>query len=420
MTPGAVTAKPAGFDGSSIESLLMTLLFPLMIVSLAFSQSPPIAIGRVIGQIASPLSIAVALATVLVALRTSAWPTGALGLLLFLRGLRFGAPESGRLDLIYTVVGAAVFSAAGALVIARRPGLLQRQFVIFCIISLPIMLLQVIGVGWSQVLRTDIHQVALGFTQVPTLFVLPGQVVHNTLQFRPAGPIYANDVTSMIVAFGLGGYYGGLRRSNLSWSDAVVLGVVVMLMAKITFLVLLFLLWARTRIGPAERRHVWASLGLFLTLLAVYGVLFPGLSAYNLSPVEAWFNFQVRMVDLLVSSGIPFLGRLAHRFPYLVFVKVNPMGNQSGYALALKQIRFLIPGLVLSAAGAWLAVRELRRLDVRQRREVLGVALAAVLVPLSSVALGHFIFWFLAGGALLPFWRAADPGFGGVVSEPVQ
>jgi len=389
----------------------MFLLFPVLIVSFALNQVRPMPVVMAIGQLASISATLIAIVVILTALPNSIWPAMLFAILLVLRGSRFAVVESTTLDVVYTVALAAVSSAAGGLIVVRQPGLLQRQFAIFCALSAPLMFLQIIGVEWTQILRTDVGLPELQHGMVRTLFAPAGEVVINTVQPRPAGFLHANNAASVVAALGLALHYGRLPASGrLSWADGAVLTAAVMLMAKLTFIVLLMLWLMRMAMGRDARRHVLASMGIVAGLLVVYRVLFPALFVHNLSYDAFLFDAQIRVAELLMVTGIPAFVQLAERFPGEVLRSLS-QGAQSGYTTVLEHARTLLPALVVSLPYAWLGLKTLRRFDRNLKRQVLAVAIAAVLAPAITTFLGTAMFWFLAAAALLPLWQLADPAF---------
>lgn len=411
MTTIQVPVGRSRLDAAQVSALLMQALFPLMVASFTLAQYRPMPLVMAAGQAASLASLLVALALLVTALPDSVWPFALSGILLVLRGARFAAVDSTLLLVAYTAVGACIFSAAGALIVSRRPGLLQRQITLLCAVSIPLMLLQTIGVPWTQILRTDLDPPELGFTQFRTLFVPAGQVVITTLQSRPAGLMASNNGMSLIVAFGLALYYGYLADDRLSRRDAIIVGAVVLLMAKITFLVLILMLLMRAAMGHHARRHAAATFGLALLFLLAYRILFPALFAANLSWAALTTNFQVRLADVLIASGVPALIALANMFPADILRSVNPAGAESGYSVLVREARTLLPTALVSIPYLWFALKIANRLELRLRRQVMTVAVTFVLAPLITSFLDTFMFWFLAGAALLPFWLLADPRF---------
>lgn len=399
-------------------------LFPLMIVSFALNQVRPLslimpAMPAVLaaGQLTAIITLLLAFTILFLALPGSVWPAFVLGALLILRGVRLAVIEPGLFDVAYTVVLGIVTSGAGALIVARRPGLLQRQFAWFCLLSLPLMLLQMIGVQWTQLLRSDVGPLYLGYTQVPTLFVRAGDVVITTLQSRPAGFLYSNNAASLIIAFGLAWHYGRLDSpGRLRWTDLAVLTATVLAMSRVVYVILLLLWIFSAARGPDFRRHVLSSVGVIVVVLGLYRLFFPGLFAANTSWYALYVDVEVRVADLLVSTGIPILVRLASSLPREAFgrhvdvMKVVVEG-QTGYGSMFRNWRAIVPATVLALPFVWAGLRAVKTFDRPLRLEVAYVAMAAILLPLITSFLAVPMFWFLAGAGLLPLWQTADRSF---------
>ncbi|MCC7418382.1 MAG: hypothetical protein IT176_14695 [Acidobacteria bacterium] len=401
-------------------------LFPLLVVSLGLAQVRPAPASVVVAQIAlavgqatSILTMIAAMVMILTAPSGRSWPLALVGLTLFFRGLRFLIGEHAVVDGAYAVSAAAAFSAAGALVAMNAPGLVRRQFAVFCALSVPLMLLQMIGVGWTQWLRTDIGPVHLGYQQVPTLFVPPGKVVITTLQSRPAGFLYANNAASLIAVFGLALHYARLPHpGRLDWSDFAITAFVVLLMSRLAFIVLALMWSARLFADAASRRHVAASAVAMALLIGVYWLLFPGLLAANTSWYAFAVDLEIRLVELMVASGVPWLTRLAERVPHeWAGRRVDPIsvlgtGTQSAYAALLRHGRLLLLAAAIAAPILVAAVQRFKALDRDTRREVAAVGAAALLVPMITNFAGTSSFWFLSAAAFIPLWRLLDPAIG--------
>jgi hypothetical protein len=404
-------------------------LFPLIIGSFALAQVRSDAMLPVVARLAlaagqglSIVAILVALAYILAARPDRTWPIALVALVFLTRGFRFAAGESARLDGIYTVCLAAASSAAGALVLLNHPGLVRRQFAVFCALSIPLMVLQMIGVPWSQALRSDLDPPSLGYHQVPTLFVPAGKVVLSTLQLRPAGFLYANNAASIIAVFGLALHYARLPRpGRIDWSDVAILSFVVLLMSRLAFVVLGLMWLFRLMSGADSRRHVLASFAILGLLMALYRAFFPGLFAANTSLYAFALDLELRVVELMLASGIPWLARLADMVPREWgggrFDPMQYLGTdtQSGYALVLRAGWLALVALLAASPVLVAAARRFATLDAGVRRQVVAVGLTFVLVPAITSFLGTAVLWFLSAGAFIPLWTLLDAGF----AEPV-
>ena len=415
--PHVIAAQTRPFGGrvdvAALNGLLMQVMFPLLMASFALAVSRPNAVLRMSGQAVSMIAVMTAIGLVITALPDRVWPFVLSGTLLVLRSSRYAFADVPAVEAAYLVAGAVLFNAAGALIVLRRPRLLLRQFVAFCALSIPLMAMQMIGVQWTQLLRVDVVPVELGYTQVRTLFVPAGQVVITTLQSRPAGFLYANNATSLVVAFGLALYYGGLSRtSRVTWRDAVIAGVAVLLMSKLVFLVWAVMLLIRTGLGSQARRHAAAVVGIAAGMLGLYRLVFPGLFAANVSPYALLVNFEIRFISLLTATKVPMLVSIANLFPSEILQLVNPTSAESGYNVLVERAWLLLPAavlvIVLIRVARWIS----KGFDDVLRQEVAAVALTFFLVPLITSFLETFVFWFLSGAAFLPLWLLVDGDFG--------
>lgn len=410
---GLDTLTPSISERDVAQDWTMSLLFPCLIVGLAFAQArtPPMPIVLAIGQAASLLAIALSIVLIVRALPGSIWPATLIGVLMALGGVRFAVVESTVIDGAYAAAVVVLVSAASALIVVRRPGLQQRQFAIFCAISVPLMFLQILGVPWSHLLRTDLAQPGSQHALVRTLFVTPGQLVFNSLQAQPSGILSSHNAASVVTAFGLALHYGRRPRpARTTWADLAVLTAAALLMAKVTFVLLIVLWLVRAGMGPDSRRDVLASVTTMVALLASYGVLFPGLFVHNVSWNASVMDAQAQLAAVLIATGVPAFVDLAGRFPSEVLQRLGT-GTQSAYTLVLEQARTLLPSFMLSVPYAWIALKTMRRFDPGLKHEVAAVAIAFVIVLSVTPFATTGAYWFLAGAALLPLWQAADPAF---------
>jgi hypothetical protein len=402
------------------------LLFWLLVISLAFAQirpdppSPAVARAALAaGQAASILAMLSAMVVLLTAVPDRSWPLALIGVLLVVRGVRFGVGDTVAANGVYTVFLAATCSVAGALILLTRPGLLRTQFAVFCALSVPLMIMQMVGVSWTQLLRTDMGPIYMGYQQVPTLFVPAGEVIITTFQSRPAGFLYANNAASLIAVFGVALHYARLPKpGRLDWTDVAVLAFLVLLMSRLAFIVLLLMWIVRASMGGASRRHVLASIGVVAILLAAYWLAFPGLFAANMSWYALAVDLEIRIVELMLASGVPWVVQLADQIPReWAGRRFDPMqhlgtGGQSGYGMLIRHPWLVLLAVVAAVPAAWAFVSRFRRLEPDVQREVTAVGLTAILAPAITSFLGTPMFWFLSAAAVIPFWLLLDPMLG--------
>lgn len=211
---------------------------------------------------------------------------------------------------LYEVALLALMATAGFAVHRRDPSCLERQLSVICVIGLPLMLLQVLGVAeWTQVLRTDFHDDVHDLTQYPTLFAPASDLesLDGTLQFRPAGLFSSNNALSLIAAIAAGlAIWQIPRRVNLA-RDFMLAMVCVLSMSKTVFAVVAGVALASLIVGdvPQRRRSLRFILSVSACLL-IYALFLPGLWARNVD-LDLWkLNYALRSISIQQTLGVGF------------------------------------------------------------------------------------------------------------------
>ena len=127
--------------------LAMRVVFPTMVVTAIFDQQVSSAVLLFVGQLISPVSILTAATIVLLTFRHALWPLVVVGMTLALRALRIVVGLNDTLVALYTIAVGFVFCAAGAAVAIQRPRLIYKQILWLCLLNMPLMILQLAGVG---------------------------------------------------------------------------------------------------------------------------------------------------------------------------------------------------------------------------------------------------------------------------------
>lgn len=396
----AVRRDPA----AAILDAAATSLFPLLALSAICNQVRPFPWLMTLGHVASLGLVFTAIAVVTLTFRAR-WTLVLVALVLLTRAWRVvsGDADNGAAFTAYTGAAFLLFGLAGSVMLERYTSLLQRQVVWLCALSLPFMVLQVIGVEWVQALRTDRHNEYAALTSTPTLFVPIESLKITTLQSRPAGLFSSNNYFSLFLVFIAALRFGRASVSaRPSVEDLIVLAVIVLAMAKLTFLVmagLLVVMW-----WNGERARMAGLVVAAAAMLVAYGILFPGLFVHNLAPYNALMNISVRTADLLIGTGQARLVDLGHTILRVAdYRDPNALigGKESGYAQAVANAPVLWRGLLIPVLGiaAILALRPGIAGGV-ERRLVASVAGAAVLSPLITPFFGVPVFGFFAGAAI--------------------
>ena len=394
----------------------LRFLVPLLITSAICNQQLESVVLSAIGQVASTTGIVLAGYVVLLSFRQSMWAPLVIVVTVLLKLARLMFPGSEGLVLGYELTTALLWCAAGAIAAVRCPRVIARQVTTACILGVPLMVLQLMGVGeWTQFMRTDWHDGGLGLTaQFPTFLLPAGEVVLTTVQARPAGFFSSNNLLSMVLMCGIGLHFGQRDRRRLGWRDVGLGLAIVLVMSKGAFLVLLVVsLWLLVVGNWGKRLYVLKMAIVVTGLVALYARLFPGVFAFVASFDAAALNFYLRWYDLLFATGIPELADQARVGMLDLSSKLElddpARPNESGYAMLAATAGYLLAAVALLAPFFWWGCRWLRR-NARARLQPVKVMLLTVLVvPVISSFLASVFFWFVAGFALTPLFVAFEP-----------
>ncbi len=382
------------------ERLAARWLLPLMILSLVFvQQADPILVG--IGAVVSILTTVAAISLLLSKMGRSA---GALAFVTGTLALRVArlASDAPALVLVYTIFAGALFCFVGAVMALRNPRRVYRQLVFLWLVCVPVMLLQLLGVGeWTQALRTDSS--AGDYSQHATLFVRSGEAVISALQARPAGLLPSNNLMSMLLVFTIGLHYARANRSRLSWRDWLLSCAAVLSMSKFVFLVFAVMaLWVFVVGDRARRVRVVKVMVLLAVLTAVYAWLFPGVFAFTTSWETARQNFLIRLNDLLIASGSPYLQQFVDLTAAPRIAESIAQGRQSGYATIAKYLPYVFGVALLAAPWFFRGLKAMRRRAPEWLFPTTLCLINVAGIPLISSFLASVIYWYMAGFAVLP------------------
>lgn len=394
--------------GEYMRGLALQWMVPLLLASAILNQqigsTPLLAAGQLVSTLGTLAAIVIVWAT----FGPKWWVVLVVALTVVFRFARVTVADEGMILTGYVVLSGVLYLTAGLIAAILAPDTVARHLWLGCVIGLPLMILQVLGVGeWTQVLRTDLHDEGLGVRlQFPTLFKQPGEVVLNVIQSRPAGLFPSNNLLSMVVVFTVAWFFSrgeGVRQHR---RDLPLLAVAVLTMAKIVMLgTLAVFAWLFVAGGRAKRRRVLRATIWIAMLIATYAVLFPGLFAYNTDWEKTVLNAAIRWNDLLYATG---------RYEWMIAAQANvaelqttvaisdESQRQSGYAVMARYLPYLAAAALVLGPLYLMALRRVRRQSRAAYLTATAVLLAAVLLPLISSFLGAVLFWYLAGASALP------------------
>jgi len=218
-----------------------------------------------------------------------------------------------------------IFIIAGAHIYGNNPKLLHRQLIIFLALSIPIMILQILGtssffMGWDAdyahnitILNVDEVGTFKEIAVYPTFMVGLDALHYQIGQGRPVGLLYANNVLSIFVSISVVLNLIFSKASRINLSDIVVTVSAVLVMSKTVFIILIVFYSSSFLFKLPSKRIVAAKLiGLFLIFIILYYFLFPGLFLANFSEEMLKTSFFLRFFDLMTVIGINDIGIIFH------------------------------------------------------------------------------------------------------------
>jgi hypothetical protein len=402
--------------------LAVAAVMPTLILAAICNQDRPYPFVLALGQLASWLSITLAAVVVIATFSGRIWPWLLVAGTFALRSTRVLNVGGNALDTPYTVVLAVLLAATAAVLLAQQAALVRRQMQVLMTLSLPLMVMQLLGLpAEAHLLRTDLHvEEDRLMRMVPVLFEPPESVIITTLQARPAGWFHANNFFSMFLIFAMAVLLGRPRRGAITIHDVVLVLVLTLSMAKTAFVAFAVMLMALFVLGTApQRRYALKMSVLFGAGLACYAVLFPGLFAYTMSIDLARTNLDLRMADLLLATGNRDLADLARSISTDTRL-VPGEGTQSGYALLAAGGAAVLIGLAIAVPLYAALVRRFVRRFPEWRMTLILCSIALATIPAMTSFIGSPTFGFMSGLALLPTFALVEPRFEQLMRTPVS
>lgn len=405
------------YKSASFGWLSAPLIFSVICGAVVNSQ-PWAASYFSIGRFVNVMAIAFAGLFVVLGARRSAGIVLGLVALVFMAG---GATAIYKVDIGYLSFQNALFFLAGSLLGYRYLVKIRVALLIIATISVPVMLLQICGVGeWVYFLSTHGTQLSgesIAKIPVATIFVSSSELGGNFLQGRPSGLFHSNQYTTLLATAGLAVYFdvSSFRR----FSSLIIIGLFgVLTLSKVFFLAALFMsVVVFCHQVPQRKQAVQLFIALFV-ILGLYAFLFPGVVGTYLGLPVIVNSALLRIVDvlrllpidlsnfgiynLMIESGSAVLDYRA-----LGAVEAQPREVRvSGLGQFIEFWRVSIPIFLLLAFGYFKGIRRSQKPHFFTILLMIGL----MTVLLSSGMLLSQTFWFLSGVALYPvgsaFWRA--------------
>jgi hypothetical protein len=368
-------------------------------------------IGRLpLGQVLSWINDAAAVALVFGRFGGRRWPVALVAATVAAKALTVAGVFPARADLAFDIGLGLLFSAAGAIIVSERPGLVYRQVLIIALVSTPLMVVQMTGVApWGEALNTE-HTEDAAAPQ-PTLFVSEDNLHYRTAQARPSGFTHSNNFLSLIAVFAIALHFSRLKTPRLTTRDLLVCTFAILTMAKVTLLVLgVVLAWKLLTGLRVERQRICRVIILCAALAGIYALLFPGLFTANTNADKLSYSFFIRANDFaeMLPEGNALKGWLQDLLAGTPRAESAEAGL-SGYAQIVRVLPYLLVGFILVSPVLYKGVRNVKR---RYPEVVDTTVLTAFVVLLFPTAVPMFraqIFWFVAGFALLPVFTLWEP-----------
>jgi len=260
-----------------------------------------------------------------------------------------------------------IFIIAGTIWFGSNLVVLYKYFLIFILISVPVMLIQKIGVhtffyAWNVELFhpndiydydevRDFGKVFKDIPLLPTLFVDSDNLLVGMYQSRPTGLIYSNNILSSLICI-LMALHFSLSQANrtisyLVVSLAAVLSGSFMVLVVYLLLTIYLLLSTQYSIKKGVVSLVFLSISISLNYL-----LFPGLVEHILSESVFWIKLSSRftqVLDLLGYDGSQVFYNLSNELTYLE--TTSDTETSESLVSYFFEIQYLVPLIVLFYVG---------------------------------------------------------------------
>ena len=409
LYPSAVTdASPIDFSALPGWRLSAYGLFPSLLISSSLIQPGFPFLFNLVGQLASIFSIMAACVIVYLSFREKHLILLIIGGVLMMKSARILIGDENIYILLgYTLITGFLFCLAGAAIALHKSNLLYCQVMFFCLISIPLLIFQVAGIGkWAWVFRLEFYQGDL--TLVPTVFQNNTDII--AAQVRPGGFLYTNVFLAAVILLALGLHFGRIAKHRSMINDAVLCAIIVLAMAKIVFLAFgLFTFWFLIFGDGQKRKRMLRILFFFSFFSACYAFFFPAAFAYNTSWPQAKINFLMRLHGM--TARIQGYTLTEMQYEDESGQRIYRLGDdpQSGYGTIGMALPYLAVAALLMLPFYIKQFRNLKRYFPELKDQARLFLVLAALGPISASITGANIYWFLMGFGLLPLFLALKP-----------
>lgn len=321
---------------------------------------------------------------------------------------------------------AVVFIIAGANAYGKNPALLHRQLIIFIGLSIPIMLLQIMGVSsyvmmWNTEYAHDTSVLDIDeigtFKEIQvyeTLFTSYNKLYYQIGQGRPVGLLYSNNVFSVFLAIAFSLNLSIRSRTRITKSDVITTIAIVLAMSKMAYTIMGFLCLMSLFFGiPAKRKLALKIVLLVIISYFLYYLFFPGLFQSHFSEVMILSALIPRLIDVLRSLGLnSIVSSLMFEYGTMLAIKEDSESLRSGFAILLS-LKWILPLLLVSMVAG---VLYLKRVQVMRKFYGLHVVMPYIVtifvcfitqfaVPYFAAISFQVIFGFAAFSMFKKLWQ---------------
>lgn len=324
--------------------------------------------------------------------------------ILVFRGLEFALPV---FNTYYFIMVGILFLFTGVIMFTQDMDLIYKQVMIIAILNVIIMIMQLTGVTKLVFMFTSFNETPQILAQ--TLFVKAPDLFINKVQIRPSGfmssPVYQSLFTFVALVLHL-----ARKRRRFPGGSVIIALLIVISMSKVPILGLAGISTIYFIKGDSSKKLFVAKVILiYLFVLGLYAFFFPGIFHYTMTPTYWAFSFFTRLNNIIdiVYGGSEFAPLFLQVFTAdTVRAYWHPQDVLlSGYAVIAFYRSILIKVVPAFIIAIWLWFKKYRKLN-SWFPEYAALSLACMYTICVFPGLFNIfrnpLYWFIAGGAVLP------------------
>jgi hypothetical protein len=325
-----------------------------------------------------------------------------------------------------------LFFIAGAIVLIEAPNILKSQFKLFFLISLPLMLMQVVGISnWVQIFNTlynieDMYGniIRPEFELMPLLFTSQSELIYThyeefyqylSMQSRPPGLMHSSAMLSPFILFGAAIHLSNLNGNKIILSDYILMAVVVLSGSKLALLgYLIVSIQAYVLNNKIVRFRIIKMFTMLLLIIITYSILFPAPFAHNYGSEAFEVSFLARIADAVLDVSPDLmrffvLAEILEKFPTLINRDQEIIGGLSGMAQLLKFSPLIF--LILLFLVPWITrgVNRCKKLSSNVTRIPALMTTVIIIIPFATPLFKSPFYAFSVGLVCMPIMIGIFP-----------